>query len=145
MITQPVSSIFPCSPLPSGTWWTPGLPIPRCCLPTSSSVCLVFFSFFLFWWQTFQGLTSRYILIITFSLPDLFCMLIIFFLVQAAHCVLIVTDYGADLALTSECYLLFVGLFFVFLYFECMCCLCSLRLISFSMIGQLFFFPFFFQ
>ena len=70
-------------------------------------------------------------------------MLIIFFLVQAAHCVLIVTDYGADLALTSECYLLFVGLFFVFLYFECMCCLCSLRLISFSMIGQLFFFHFF--
>ena len=34
---------FPCSPLPSGTWRTPGLFIPRCCLPTSSSVCLVFF------------------------------------------------------------------------------------------------------
>ena len=34
MISQPVSSIFPCSPLPSGT----------CCLPTYSSVCLVFFS-----------------------------------------------------------------------------------------------------
>ena len=30
------------SPLPSGTWWTPGLSIPWCCLPTSSSVCLVF-------------------------------------------------------------------------------------------------------
>ena len=43
MILQPVSSIFPCSPLPSGTWWTPGLSIPWCCLPTSSSVCLVFF------------------------------------------------------------------------------------------------------
>ena len=40
MILQPLSSIFPCSPLPSGTWWTPGLSIPWCCLPTSSSVCL---------------------------------------------------------------------------------------------------------
>ena len=45
MISQPVSSIFLCSPLPSGTWWTPGLSISWCCLPTStsSSVCLVFF------------------------------------------------------------------------------------------------------
>ena len=43
MISQPVSSIFPCSPLPSGTWRTPGLSIPWCCLPTSSSVWLVFF------------------------------------------------------------------------------------------------------
>ena len=43
MILQPVSSIFPCSPLPSGTWWSPGLSFPWCCLPTSSSVCLVFF------------------------------------------------------------------------------------------------------
>ena len=43
MISQPVSSIFPCSQLPSGTWRTPGLPIPWCCLPTSSSVCFVFF------------------------------------------------------------------------------------------------------
>ena len=42
MISQPVSSIFPCSPLPSGTWRTPGLSIPWCCLSTSSSVCLVF-------------------------------------------------------------------------------------------------------
>ena len=42
-ISQSVSSIFPCSPLPSGTWQTPGLSIPGCCLPTSSSVCLVFF------------------------------------------------------------------------------------------------------
>ena len=41
MILQPVSSIFPSSPLPS--WQTPGLSIPWCCLPTSSSVCLVFF------------------------------------------------------------------------------------------------------
>ena len=39
IILQPVSSIFPSFPLPSGTWRTPGLPIPRCCLPTSSSVC----------------------------------------------------------------------------------------------------------
>ena len=30
------------SQLPSGTWWTPSLAIPWCCLPTSSSVCLVF-------------------------------------------------------------------------------------------------------
>ena len=43
MILQPVFSIFPCSPLPSGTWRTPGLSIPWCCLPTSCSVCLVFF------------------------------------------------------------------------------------------------------
>ena len=42
MISLPVSSFFPCSPLPSGTWPTPGLSIPWCCLPTSSSVCLVF-------------------------------------------------------------------------------------------------------
>ena len=31
------------SPLPSGTCRTPGLSILSCCLPTSSSVCLVFF------------------------------------------------------------------------------------------------------
>ena len=37
MISQPFSSIFPCSPLPSGTWRNPGLSIPWCCLPTSSS------------------------------------------------------------------------------------------------------------
>ena len=30
MISQPVSSIFPCFPLPSGTWRTPGLSIPWC-------------------------------------------------------------------------------------------------------------------
>ena len=43
MISQPVSSISPCSSLPSGTWQTPGLSISWCFLPTSSSVCLVFF------------------------------------------------------------------------------------------------------
>ena len=43
MILQPVFSIFPCSPVPSGTCRTPGLSIPRCCLPTSSFVHLVFF------------------------------------------------------------------------------------------------------
>ena len=43
MILQPISSIFPCSPLLSGTWRTPGLSIPWCCLSTSSSVCLAFF------------------------------------------------------------------------------------------------------
>ena len=41
MISQTVSSIFLCSPLPSGTCQTQGLSIPRCCLPTSFSVCLV--------------------------------------------------------------------------------------------------------
>ena len=35
--------IFPCSPLPSGTWRTPGRSVPWCCLPTSYSVCLVIF------------------------------------------------------------------------------------------------------
>ena len=44
MILQPVFSIYPCSPLPSGTCRTPGLSILRCCLPTSSSLCLVFFA-----------------------------------------------------------------------------------------------------
>ena len=43
MILQPVFSIFPCSPLPSGTCRTPGLSIPGCCLPTSFFVRLVFF------------------------------------------------------------------------------------------------------
>ena len=43
MILQPVFSIFPCSPPPSGTCRTPGLSIPWCCLPTSSFVRLVFF------------------------------------------------------------------------------------------------------
>ena len=43
MISQPVSSIFLYSPLPSGTWQTSRLSIPWCRLPTSSSVCLVFF------------------------------------------------------------------------------------------------------
>ena len=42
-ISQPVSSSLPCSPLPFGTWRPPGLSIPWCRLPTSSSVCLVFF------------------------------------------------------------------------------------------------------
>ena len=48
MTSKPVSSTFLCSPLPSGTWWTPSLSIPWYCLPTSFlptsfSVCLVFF------------------------------------------------------------------------------------------------------
>ena len=43
MTSQPVSSIFLCSPLPSGTWRTPGLSILWCCLPISFSVCLAFF------------------------------------------------------------------------------------------------------
>ena len=40
MISQPVSSIFPCSPLPSGTWRTPGVFILWCCLSTLF-LCLV--------------------------------------------------------------------------------------------------------
>ena len=32
-----------CTPLPAETWRTPGLFIPKRCLPTSFSVCLVFF------------------------------------------------------------------------------------------------------
>ena len=43
MISQPVSSIFLCSLPSSGTWRTPGLSIPWCCLPIASSVCFVFF------------------------------------------------------------------------------------------------------
>ena len=48
MTSQPVSSIFLCSPLLSGTLRSPGLSNPWCCLPTSFffflfSVCLVFF------------------------------------------------------------------------------------------------------
>ena len=43
MILQPVFSTFPCPPLLSGTCRTPGLSSPWCCLPTSSSVCIVFF------------------------------------------------------------------------------------------------------
>ena len=34
---------FLCSPLSSGNWRTPDQSIPWCCLPTSSSVCFVFF------------------------------------------------------------------------------------------------------
>ena len=36
MTSQPVSSLFLCSPLQHGTWQTLGLSIPWCCLPTSS-------------------------------------------------------------------------------------------------------------
>ena len=43
MNLQTVFSIFPCSPLLSGTCRTPSLSIPRSCLPTSSFVRLVFF------------------------------------------------------------------------------------------------------
>ena len=43
MISKPVSSIFPCSPLPSAIGQTLGLSIPWCCFLTSSSVYLVFF------------------------------------------------------------------------------------------------------
>ena len=43
MTSQPASSIFLCSPLPSGNWRTLGLSIPWCCFHTSFPVCLVFF------------------------------------------------------------------------------------------------------
>ena len=58
MISQPVSSIFPCFPLPSGTWQTPGLSILWCCLPTSSSAfspspfhCALQVGFGHTWWK----------------------------------------------------------------------------------------------
>ena len=61
LISQPVSSIFPCPPLPSETWQTPFLSIPWCCLPTSSSVCLVFFPLSLcfarWFWPDLMNLT----------------------------------------------------------------------------------------
>ena len=64
MILQPVFSIFPCSPLPSGTLRTPGLSIPWCCLPTASSVCRVFFPLSLclarwFWPSLMNGKHDR--------------------------------------------------------------------------------------
>ena len=60
MTSQPVSSISLSSPLPSWTWWTQGLSIPWYCLPTSSSVCLVFFPLSLclarrFWQDLMNG------------------------------------------------------------------------------------------
>ena len=51
MISGPVSSNFPCFPLHYGTWRTSGLSIPWCCLPTSSSVCLIFFPLSLYPWK----------------------------------------------------------------------------------------------
>ena len=49
-----------CYPLPSGTCQTPGLSIPWCCLPTSSSICIVFFPLSLclarwFWQDLMNG------------------------------------------------------------------------------------------
>ena len=60
MILQPVFSIFPCSPLPSGTCRTPGLSIPWCCLPATSFVRVVFFPLSLclarwFWLDLMNG------------------------------------------------------------------------------------------
>ena len=61
MVSQPVSSIFSCTPLPSWFWWTPGLSIPWCCLLTSSvTICLVFFPLWLclakwFWPDLMNG------------------------------------------------------------------------------------------
>ena len=91
MISQPVSSIFSCSPLPSGTWRTPGLSIPWCCLPTSSSVCLVFFPFSL--------CLARWFL----ARPDEWetwpyrCSLHLFMIVRRSSCGLIACwDLGTD-------------------------------------------------
>ena len=60
MTSQPVSSILLRSPLPSGTWRTPGLSISWYYLPTSSSACPVFFPPFLclarlFWPDLMNG------------------------------------------------------------------------------------------
>ena len=60
MTSQPVPSSFLCSPLPWGTWRTPGLSILWCCLLASFSVCLVFFPFSLsparwFWPDLMNG------------------------------------------------------------------------------------------
>ena len=65
MISQPVSSILPCSQLPSRTWRTPGLSIPWCCPPTFYSVCLVVFPLSLclarwFWSDLMNGKTWTY-------------------------------------------------------------------------------------
>ena len=60
MILEQVFSIFPCSPLPSGTCRTPDLSIFWCCLLTSSFVRLVFFPLSLciarwFWQDLMNG------------------------------------------------------------------------------------------
>ena len=74
MPSRSVLSIFPSSPLPSGTWRTPGLPIPRCCLPASFSVCLVCFPFSLCLARWFRpdliNLTARQPLRIISGLKD---------------------------------------------------------------------------
>ena len=58
MTSQPVSSILLRSPLPTVTGRISDLHIPRCCLPTSSSACLVFFTLSLclarWFWQTWR-------------------------------------------------------------------------------------------
>ena len=56
MISQPVSSIFSCFPLPSGTWQAPGLSIPWCCLPTSSTLSSS--PFLVDWAQSTNQLTN---------------------------------------------------------------------------------------
>ena len=48
MTPQPVSSIFLCSPLPSGTWWTPGLSVPWCCLNWLPFLQWLYYSFHFF-------------------------------------------------------------------------------------------------
>ena len=60
MILQPVFSIFPCSPLPSGTCRTQGLSIPLRCLPTSSFVRLVFFTLCLVFFPLSLCLARRF-------------------------------------------------------------------------------------
>ena len=60
---QPAYSIFPCSPLSSGTWRILCLSIPWCYLPTSFPVHLVFFplSLCLAWWLWPDLMNRRYI------------------------------------------------------------------------------------
>ena len=51
MISQPVSSSYVCSPLPSATLLNSGLSISWWCLPTSSSFCLDFFPLSTSFWK----------------------------------------------------------------------------------------------
>ena len=81
MISQPVSSIFPCFPLPSGTWRIPGLSIPRRCLPIPSSVCLVFFLLSLclarWFWPNLMNGRENYTTAVCVSLPWSGCLRVV--------------------------------------------------------------------
>ena len=87
MILQPVFSIFPCSPLPSGTCQTPGLSTPWCSLPPSSFVlffrvrnCDNFTDKWHVWWKNLHSNSSSSRLQ-AFAI-DLYCLLASFNLKQ---------------------------------------------------------------